>query len=202
MPTSSPEIRIQFSRLIYNHISKPLADYRNPGYELPGIEKITEKVADYQKAWEPKGAQIIRGIAQTFGLKFYKSVLDVYIAPRVPTFSTPTIISTRYEPDRFIDVLAHELLHVLISDNDSYTFEKYSKARENLFPGKDQLVQNHIIVHAGLESLFRDTLKEPYRLMRDKEACQKLPAYAEAWKIVEDEGYQIIIRNFRSTLEL
>lgn len=198
----NPEIRIQFSWLVYNGISKPLHRSEGGGKELISKAQAEETTESYRQAWKPHERVIINGMTSVMGLEFYKTVLDVYIAPVVPVFSTPTLISTKFDPDRFIDILTHELIHVLLSDNTSYNSAAYDAATSALWPFDDVILQNHIIVHAVLQHVFIDILKEEYRLERDIRNSQKSLAYAKAWEIVQEQGYMKIIADFKQRMDL
>ena len=65
-------------------------------------------------------------------------------------------IATKYEPDRAIEVIAHELLHVLLYDNTSGELDLFAKGKEwrKLFKDcEDEIARIHIPVHAALQSL-------------------------------------------------
>ena len=194
---SLPEVRIDFSFLIYNNIAKPMWEHYRPDKQLMSPQRAKEVIEEYKQAWQPHEQIILRGMCELFDLRFYKSVLDVYMSPGAPTFSTPTIITMKFDADEFIDVLTHELLHVLISDNTTLDSEKIGEVFEKIYPEYNRLTQNHILVHAGLKHLYLNVLKEPRRLSRDIVSCKRHPDYAKAWEIVEERGYREIIEQFK-----
>lgn len=195
---SLPEVRIEFSYLIYNMIAKPMWSHFRAGEKLMEPRRAQEVLIKYREAWQPHEQAILQGMCEAFDLRFYKSVLDVYVSPGIPTFSRPTIIITEFDADEFIDVLAHELLHVLITDNTTYdSDEKLGDVLESIYPDYSRLTRNHILVHAALKHLYLDVLKEPRRLARDIENCKKLPDYAKAWEVVEERGYKELIEEFK-----
>jgi hypothetical protein len=193
-----PEVRIEFSYLIYNSIAKPLWAHYCPDKEIMSPIRAQEVLVEYKQAWQLHEQAIMNGMCELFGLCFYKSTQDIYLSPGAPTFSTPTIITMKYDADEFIDVLAHELLHVLITDNTTYNSdEKLGDVIAKLYPDCSRLTRNHILVHAGLKHLYLNVLQEPRRLARDIKNCKKLPDYAKAWEIVEARGYQELIDEFK-----
>jgi hypothetical protein len=196
--SSLAEVRIEFSYLIYNMIAKPMWAHYRPDKEIMSPLRAQEIIAEYKQAWQLHEQAILSGMCELFDLRFYKSVLDVYMSPGAPTLSTPTIITLRFDADEFIDVLTHELLHVLITDNTTYdSDEKLGDVLERIYPDYSRLTRNHILVHAALKHLYLNVLKEPRRLSRDIENCKKLPDYAKAWEVVKERGYKELIEGFK-----
>lgn len=195
-----PEVRIQFSQLIYNKIAKPMFRLMQPDKSLISKEKSEDIASEYISTWKPKEEKILTGLMDAYNLEFYKTTLDVYLCPRVPTFSTPTVISMREEPDRFIDILTHELCHVLISDNKTLNRDQYFQVINKLYPDEERTVYNHILIHAGLKYVFEDVLQEPERTKRDIEAVDHNPPYKRAWEIVEQKGYKNILNDFKQAI--
>lgn len=191
-----PEIRFRFARLVYNTISVPLAERDKS--TLPDPESIKKKVVDYQNEWKKIENKIINGICNCFDLNFYLKTIDVNISPYLRPISTPLLLNTKYEPDQFIDLLTHELLHILLNDNTTYNNSKLIETWKSIYSTDDMLTLNHIWVHAGLKYIYLDVLKNPYRLERDKEECKKWPSYYKAWEIVEEVGYKELIDKFKA----
>lgn len=151
-------------------------------------------MAECREAWEPVEEKILSGLVAVLETEFYKDVIDVYMAPMLPSISSPILISIRYEPDEFIDILTHELIHNLLADGTRRT-----PLPSEVFPEEDDpLVQVHIIVHAVAKHVFLDVFGEPYRLQRELQSAQGSPAYARAWQIVEQRDYRHIITTFKS----
>jgi hypothetical protein len=116
-------------------------------------------------------------------------------------FSNPLTISFRCKGDVFVDVLTHELIHVILTDNTSQI--NLSKWTEEKFPGiTDRKTLNHILVHAIHKEIYINHLKSPERLAYDIEKCQAFPGYKEAWDIVEKEGSGELIEMFRKEYNL
>jgi hypothetical protein len=197
-----PEIRFRDPFLligaIYNDIEPaympPVAkeDERNK----LSREFIGEKLDAYEKAWRPYEDKLIKGMCDILGLEFRQNVIDIYAAPFYHSFSFPMFIATKYEPDRAIEVITHELLHVLFYDNTSAAIDYAKKEQEwtKLFgPIEDKIALIHIPVHAVCQALFDDVLGEPERTLRDREMCQKWPSYKLAWEYVDKIGYKKII---------
>ena len=196
-----PEIRFRPSRLIYDSISKPLVQLWNQDNDdqvkLPGADFIKSRVQSYEQAWWPIEEKILTGMCEVFDLSFYLPVIDISLAPRIPTFSTPFLMNLKYEPDEAVDIITHELLHILLSDNkegvDLGAYLEQHYAQEPL------RARNHVLVHAGLKHIYLDVLAEPVRLERDISRCAQRPDYKRAWDIVEATGYKELIRSFKNS---
>ncbi len=187
-----PEIRIRYSHLMAANISPILLKhYRGPEAKLESHEFYEQRVQDYRDSWEQKEERILSGLIKVLGVKFYLPVIDATIAPMVAPFSTPLTLSFRPEPDEFIDIMTHELIHILISDNkENISF--YRLVQKN-WPEEESKVIAHIMVHALLEYVFRDILNEVSRIKRDILNCSSKPPYAKAWNIVQEYGYKEVI---------
>jgi hypothetical protein len=188
-----PEIRIRYSRLMAANISPILlAHYRGPEAKLESFEFYKKKIQDYTEAWQSKEQRILSGLIKVLDVNFYLPVIDATIAPMVAAFSTPLTLNFKPKPDEFIDILTHELIHILISDNkENISFYASVQSR---WPDEESKVIAHIMVHALMEYVFRDVLDEVSRIERDIIACSSNPPYAKAWKIVEEYGYRQVIK--------
>ena len=191
-----PKIRIKNAWLLKDAASVHLHElWAEPGQELPGDEKLEEIVEAYREAWKPYEKKVIEGMCEILGLDFRQNTIDVYIAPWFLAFSDPMVIGIKSKPDRFVDILTHEILHRLLTDNtrDEYPMDYVAKW-EKLF-GKDHsfVTLVHIPVHAAHKALLLDVLDEPKRLERDIALCSKHEDYKKAWEYVEKNGYKEII---------
>lgn len=194
---SIPEIRFMFSYLLYYGESRTIYDAKNLDQEYPTLEECIEKVGQYEKAWRKKEQIIIEGMCRLYGLEFYKPIIDVSVAPFFVPKSEPLTINFNYEPDLTLDIITHELLHVLFTDNTKINKPESGinlfKAWEDILgAGHERHVLVHIPIHAGLKALYLDILKEPTRLERDINRCSKWPGYRAAWDYVQANDYKEI----------
>ncbi len=206
MPSSKPEIRIQFSFLLQDFVSANLDKFFSPDKSnlssYDDAEKYTEK---YKNAWSKYEDIIIQGLINKLGLNFYKPVIDVSLADYMLPMSQPIIINFRNEPDVFIDVLTHELIHVLLTDNQYFQiatseFDLISKWKK-LFGDYDFNTLVHIPVQAIMKYVYLDILKDPIRLDRDIENSNNLEgndAYKDSWSYVMNNDYNEIIEKIKS----
>jgi hypothetical protein len=207
LKTTIPEVRINFSYLLYGCESPVLDRHVNGGKDtLASPSHYKELTRSYRAAWERYETILLRDMQTILGVAFYRPVIDVSLAPYFVPHSDPLIINFRYEPDEFVDILTHELLHVLLTDNSVHQSNsrqpKMNLLQEwrSLFGDHANLVLAHIPVHALHKSLCLHTLKAPERLERDVSRAQQSPTgavYAEAWDYVNTHDYLGIIDQLR-----
>lgn len=199
-----PDVRIMFSDILYQTVSVEIQKAKSrDGFDLASIEQCNKWTHDYRAAWKPKAHTILEGMCKLYGLEFYRDVIDVNLAPWIKPISKPIMMSFFYEPDQFVDILTHELLHVLQTDNKKI---KYQDSRLHdvraIWVGQFGDTHSfktlvHIPIHAGLKAIYLDILKEPERLERDIKACEHMPEYKLAWEYVEKHDYKKIINNLK-----
>lgn len=200
-----PEVRINFAWLLFNDESQWLAGDR----KLENFSKYEEWTVDYRKEWRKHEQKILTALQTALGVEFYKSVIDVSCAPYFVTKSDPLVVNFLNEPDQFVDVLTHELCHVLLTDNNKLQLRgdkpsiDLAKTWYTLF-GKnhDFKALVHIPVHALSKYIYLEILKEPSRLDRDIESILDFnTAYLEAWRYVNKNNYKKIISDLKKSYE-
>jgi len=203
MKNTLPEIRIKDSLLLREHSSRHLHELWGKDKTLADDDLMEKKVADYRKAWKPFEKQILTSMTDLLDLSFRQNIIDVYIAPWFKAFSDPLVIGVTNEPDQFVDILTHELLHRLLTDNTTIPYEtKILVEWQKLF-GKEHTFTTvvHIPVHAVHKAIYLDVLNAPERLERDIAGIKKYKAtdYINAWDYVDKHGYLEIIEKLRAS---
>lgn len=179
--------------------------------KLAEPKKFREKSERYRQAWAPHETLLLQKMTEILDVKFYRPVIDVTLAPYFGSKSTPLIINLRPSADEFVDVLTHELLHVLLTDNDKHQ-SNGPHARIDLMcewkrlfgEEHDSLTLAHIPVHALHKYLYIDVLRAPERLERDIETVKKSPtggAYVKAWDYVNNRDYTTVVNDLRKIYE-
>lgn len=206
---TTPEVRINFSWLLfYDEVQKLKGDYK-----LESHEQFEEWTTNYRQAWRKREAKILPALQDCLGVTFYKPVIDVALAPFFRCKSDPLIINFRNEPDQFVDVLTHELCHVLLTDNNKLQLGNdetpidLEQAWQGLF-GKEHDFHTlvHIPVHAICKYIYLDILKEPQRLSRDMDTVKTYAKagdnpYTKAWEYVEKHDYKQLIADLKQSYE-
>lgn len=198
-----PEIRIQSSMLLFNSISEnERKTWANDiGQDAPTFQQIENYTAELQKAWEEHAQTVLEAMVDVYGVEFKKTIIDIYVAPWNKSISNPLIINPSRPPEIQIETVVHELLHVLFTDNTSFSMHDKDQETKLIDEWRslfgDELEWKtlvHIPVHAGLKAIFLDTLNAPERLERDILRHQNNPDYRKAWEYVEENDY-ITINN-------
>ncbi len=195
-----PKVRIEYSWLLEEAASGHIRKGLNIEVPIAPPEVTKKRVKDYKKAWDPYEKKILRAIQKVTGLKFKQNYIDVYIAPFFAAFSDPLVIGTRNEPDAFVDVLTHELIHRICEDNTKYPFMKEPDWAKVFGKDYSENTLAHIQVHAIHKAIYLDYLKEPERLERDihsSRTYRNAESYKEAWDYVEKNGYKEVIKQFK-----
>jgi len=119
----------------------------------PSKKELFKRVCAYKEEWSKYEKKILKGICDILELNFKANIIDVYIVSGNPrSMSHPLIIKSDYPPDKFVDVLTHELIHRLIDFNglNKIVYEVKKK-----YIDKSGLVKSHIIIHAMLKYIYR-----------------------------------------------
>jgi len=153
-------------------------------------------IGRYYDAWTPYESKILHAMCELTGLKFRQNIVDVYIAPFRYAFSDPLFLATKYESDRVVEVLAHELIHRLLTDNTAnHYLTRFADEWRTMF-GDEHAFNTliHIPVNAVMQGVFEDYVGEPERIVRDKAMYEDYVDYKAAWQYVEKVGYKQILK--------
>lgn len=162
-----PEVRIrngwELTEAASRHPPKHSSANKN-AVPIPDTETMNRIVTDYTEAWTPYQDPILTGLCRILGLSFSHNIIDVDIVPGFDALSHPLVIGTDYQPDHFIDILAHELSHNLLVNNTTYKdgLSVLSHWRSLFGPAHSPDTLIHIPVHASLEAIYKDVLDEPH----------------------------------------
>jgi hypothetical protein len=203
-----PEIRISYGQLLSNTVSRELA--QKFGFKLEDDSVYFDKTFEYWKAWDKKEKQILEALQEMLGVKFYLPIIDVTCLPFFIPQSMPVIMNFKETPDRFVDVLAHELCHLILTDNTSY--REYEEAPKHfmadnwrkMYGDHEHKALVHIPVHAMCKYLWVDVMKEPSRYERDKTEVKDYhgsESYIKAWDYVDSNDYKKIVEDLKSLYE-
>lgn len=202
----TPKIRFVWSYIYQEEIHNlNLIDYDRNESEKYVATFLNEVNAE----WGNKQEQILDEIASCCGLSWPRITIPCYVLEQSthgPISDPLTIPIQLYDggelhalsPTRFVDMLIHELIHVLFIQHDKvdlyfdYILKKHSDLSEN--------AAAHIIIHAIHKHVFL-TVFDQDRLDEELEASSWYPDYKLAWDIVEKEGYETIIDEFKKWVQ-
>lgn len=185
------KITIQHGKLLepfFNFYVQNSPDVKGFGWKewiVPDKEKIDKRVEAYKDIWAKYEEKVLGGICSALDLSF-KGDIDVYIVAGVNrSMSNPIIISSHHSPEKFITMLAHELVHRIFKGEDF----KFSKILLN--KTDDKKVNNHILVFAVLRKIFKDE-PEMINIISDIKHDED---YKKAYEL--SEPYEDILKFFR-----
>ena len=167
---------------------------------LPSFEDILEQKSKLEEYWKINGAKIMNSISNISGLKWKDEDINVYLIAHGPVFSDPLTLSlskgkesVNVLSDEEIQIdLIHELIHNILSQNHD-ELSNFSNWRDAKYGEEDILTRVHIAVHA-IEVGVMTELKREKEL--EKIIMKSSGSYRKAWDILEQEGWENIVKYF------
>lgn len=200
-------MKIPSVKIKYNKFLDPLARcYFQHRFKLTLLENknknedIKDTVAAYIKEWRKYEKITIMAIQNFLSLEFRRNIIDVHIVEIINrSFSNPLVFDTRNKPSEFVDKLIHELIHVILQENNDVASWESVDWLEKKFPKESRVTRNHIIVHAVLKKVYLEILKEPERLGANMTRSKKHSStdYTRAWDIVDKQGADYLLKKFK-----
>ncbi|MEK7535886.1 MAG: hypothetical protein AAB590_02650 [Patescibacteria group bacterium] len=200
---SYPKIIIKYARALDPIFIEYCKSYKHGGWDKwvsPSHEEVIQRTENYNKEWAIWQEQIVGDIQKVLGLNFKRTIIDVHIVSGNPrNFSNPIIIKSGYPVDEFIDVLSHELIHVLLQDNNNIASWECVDFVKSLYPNETKLTQDHLIVHATLKCIYLDTLEQQDRFKKNlKRSSQaSMNDYYVAWEIINQLDHKQFISDYK-----
>lgn len=195
-----PKIIFKYSWIYDQNWKMWIKCYKKEAREWPSYKKILKYIVTVEKLWKINGNAILKELSKVTGLK-WKSDVICYVVGRCRPFSDPlTLPVYNKQPNKFIDVLTHELIHNLFTQGQN--FKKSKKAHEYIeekHNNESLTTKHHILVHAIHTHIYLKFFNEK-RLERDIKWSNPYPDYKRAWEIVKREGYKNIIQEFRTRI--
>lgn len=207
--TKTPEIRINFSHLLYS-VSRDLDRLYSPDEsKLASPEECEEWTRAYRAEWEKHESKLLTAITEILDTEFYREVIDVSLAPYFIPQSDPLIMHFRNDPDAFVDALTHELIHIILTDNNKIQINAHQNKVDLLAEwqklfGKEHDFKTliHIPVHAVHKGIYLDYLHDESRYSRDIERARELKngeGYVRSWQYVNKHGYKGIVDQLKKS---
>lgn len=182
-----PQVQIINSKVYNNAIRRWLG--RD---EYLSDEELDQYRDSLGSKWNVEGDKTLDLMMTCLGWPWEDVVIKAYVTGTKASFSNPLTVGYKKDIHLAFNVLTHELIHCYISQSITELRKKVDDFYAE-YPDESRLTQNHIMVHAIHEYIFRQTGRLD-DLEADIAACQSAPDYARSWKIVEQIGYQEIIK--------
>lgn len=179
-----PEILIKHGRLI-DHVfifyCQNSPDLKKSGWNdwiPPTKENLDKRIKVYKEEWTKYN--IVKDISKLLGISFERNIIDVHIVSGVSrATSHPIILKSGFKPKEFVVTLAHELIHVILTDN---------KIKKIVFDEKaSKTTNNHVIVFAVLKKILDQELWDI------EVRATKSPDYLKALELSEKIGVDKVI---------
>lgn len=195
MASTLPEVRFKYGWLVADAASVTLNEKWGDGTPLKSAEEYEAVAKQYQEWWLPLGATILRVMTDTLQLEFRQNTLDVYVVPWFYAISDPLIVGPTFKSqDEVINLLTHELVHRLVTDNTKAEYgENMIEDWRTLFGNLPFNTITHIPVYAVMKSIFLEALNRPDLLHLEVQNAAKDAELARAWAYIERQGYQTIV---------
>ncbi|MBU3964854.1 hypothetical protein KJ695_04240 [Patescibacteria group bacterium] len=174
--------------------------YKGKSEKYPTAKQIQNYIGKVEKLWRKDENKVLSELSKISGLKWKKKSICCYVVGRCRPFSDPLTLGVYNKADYFVDVLTHELIHQLFVQNENRN-EKVWKYFHEKYKSESFNARIHIPVHAIHQHIFLKFFGQK-RLKREIKIMSKFPNYKKAWDIVEKEGYENIIKEFKKRVEL
>ena len=187
-----PRVIIKYGRLIdpiFTFYCQNNPDLKKRGWNdwtPPSKEELDRRIKAYKEEWGKYN--IVKDISDCLGLSFRRDIIDVFIVSGISRASShPIIIKSGFKPKEFVITLAHELTHVILSNN---------KIRRIIFDNKESdITNNHVPTFAVLKKILDNELwKIEVRRMGEHGTNE----YTKALTIMEKIGSDKVIEMIRA----
>lgn len=195
-----PKIVFKYSWIYDQNWKRWIKNYGFRSGKYPSTLQVLNYIKRLEKGWRKIHRSVLTEMSTIVGLGWKSKTIDCYVVGNCIPFSEPLTMCIYDKLDASIDSLTHELIHRLFTDGKNleestrswnYIFRKYRK--------EPHTTKIHIPLHAIHEHIYMTFFGEK-RLKRDIKWISYLPDYRRSWKIVQEEGYQNIIKEFRSRI--
>jgi len=163
--------------------------------DYPSLEEVRETKRHLQELWDKIDSEknVLEKIKDLTKITPKRNLECFVIGGLLRPMSTPFIMPIlsrdgKRTDEHFIDTTIHELLHIFVSRSDTY-FEFV----RNKYKDEPILTQNHIIIYAFLEKIYKDLFdSRPLDYSRDGLSED----YQRAVDIVKEQGSENIIEEY------
>jgi len=200
-----PEIEFRYSWIYdeqYRSDIKIIRELKKLNMKYPSYKTISNYMKKIESSWKHKRELILKELSNISGLDWKDDKIICYVVGYGIPFSDPlTIPVYKNDIDYGIYVLTHELIHQLFIQVGN--MEKSKKSWSyiwNKYKEQSVTTKIHIPLHAIQSYLYRKNFGEKL-IKKDKMRMKKRIDYSNSWKIVEMEGCENIIKEFRRRIK-
>jgi len=184
-----PKTQFHYSPIYYEHLVLP------KNFVRPTDEFIFKNTRKLELKWRKIEKKILKELEFVTGLKWQESHIYIYTISGVGWFSAPLTMSITEDTDVILDMLIHELIHRILSENENW---KIIKKRWFKLTGeykKENLnARIHVPIHAIHKHIFLKLFNQK-KLELEIKRVKNDKDYARAWEIVQSGDYKKIIQS-------
>jgi len=191
-----PKIKFKYS-WIYDQKWKEWMKFYRPDFKTyPSEKTIIKYIKDVKKLWKGEEKKVLGELSKITKLKWKSKTITCYVVGQAMPFSDPLTVPIYDEKNWFTDVLTHELIHQLFTQEGNQKKAKLSwKYLEKKYKPHSKITINHIPLFA-IHSYIYLKFYSKKRLNHNIKIMSYYKGYKEAWEIVQKEGYENIIKEF------
>jgi len=187
-----PKIEFCFSS-IYNSFFEEYVKLPYSKNKNISTNDIFKKIEIIEKEWKKIGNKIFKSLTVYTNLKWSEKIIKCYFVKNCIPFSDPLTICPRGNNKETINLLIHELIHILIYQNrNNKKVQKMWNFLDKKYKKESMLTINHIIVHAVHSKIYLEYFDQK-ELNNNIERDKRDKNYARSWMIVNNLGYEKII---------
>jgi len=197
-----PKIIFKYSWIYDQNWKEWIKIYKRKTGKYPTTKQIINYITKVEKLWKKDEKKILEELSEVSGLKWKSKFIYCYIVGRCIPFSDPLTLPVydKY-PDYFIDVLVHELIHQLFTqDGNLKRSEKVWAYINRKFKKESFNTRIHIPLHALHSHIYLKFFDEN-RLKRDINLVKFFPDYKKSWGLVQKMGHKKIIEEFTKRIK-
>jgi len=192
--------RVEFrTSTIYDAHWKRLTKKSDPKQRYPSRKTQVQFLKKLEKAWRPIEKKVLTEISKSTKMTWKPEVIVCYVVGRCRAFSEPLTLPVYFAPIDFaVDVLTHELIHNIYRQNMrksmkawNYVWKKYRR--------ESDITRIHVPLHAAHHQIYLRLFNHK-RLERDIKRSSKMKNYRKSWEIVQKEGPENIIKEFKKRI--
>ena len=177
----------------YSHIYQDRL-VRDKGFMVPKNEVLFKNTRKLELKWRKIERKILKELGNITGLKWQESHIYIYITNGAGWFSSPLTMSITEDTGVMLDMLIHELIHRILSENENWQIvkkrwfkltDKYKKENLN--------TRIHVPIHAIHKHIFLKFFNQK-KLELEIKRVKDDNDYARAWEIAQAGDYKKIIK--------
>jgi len=165
----------------------------------PSPKKVLNYIKKVEKLWRKDEKKVLKELSKITHLEWRAEFIPCYVVGRCRPFSMPLTVPICEKKDYFIDVLVHELIHNLFTQNKERLKKAWNYFNKK-YKTKSWTIRLHVLVHAIHSHIYFKFFGEK-RLKENIKIISFRPDYKKAWEIVEKEGYNDIISELVERLD-